>query len=123
LRNNAKENLKLNSPNVGIFFDKFKDVPIIIVSTGPSLDKNIDLLKEAKGRALIISAGSALRPLLMRNIKPDFFAIIDPQDITYNQIKGYENIGIPFIYLVTAASYTVSRYLGAETGGLLRKVQ
>jgi len=114
LRNNAKENLKLNSPNVGIFFDKFKDVPIIIVSTGPSLDKNIDLLKEAKGRALIISAGSALRPLLMRNIKPDFFAIIDPQDITYNQIKGYENIGIPFIYLVTAASYTVSRYLGPK---------
>jgi len=39
LRNNAKENLKLNSPNVGIFFDKFKDVPIIIVSTGPSLIK------------------------------------------------------------------------------------
>jgi len=34
------------------------------------------LLKEAKGRALIISAGSALRPLLMRNIKPDFFAIM-----------------------------------------------
>jgi len=63
---------------------------------------------------LIISAGSALRPLLMRNIKPDFFAIIDPQDITYNQIKGYENIGIPFIYLVTAASYTVSRYLGPK---------
>jgi len=59
------------------------------------------LLKEAKGRALIISAGSALRPLLMRNIKPDFFAIIDPQDITYNQIKGYENIGIPlFIWLL-----------------------
>jgi len=73
------------------------------VSTGPSLDKNIDLLKEAKGRALIISAGSALRPLLMRNIKPDFFAIIDPQDITYNQIKGYENIGIPFTSLKRAA--------------------
>ncbi len=114
LQNNASENLKLNSPNVGIFFDKFKDVPIIVVSTGPSLDKNIDLLREAKNRALIISAGSALRPLLMRNIEPDLFAIIDPQEATYNQIKGYENIGIPLIYLATAASYTISRYLGPK---------
>jgi len=114
LRNNASENLKLNSPNVGIFFDKFKNVPIIVVSTGPSLDKNIDLLKEAKGRALIIAAGSALRPLLIRNIEPDFFAIIDPQKETYNQINGYENIGIPLIYLATAASYTISRYLGPK---------
>jgi len=71
---------------------------------------------------LIISAGSALRPLLMRNIKPDFFAIIDPQDITYNQIKGYENIGIPFIYLVTALPIPF-HVTWAETGGLLRKVQ
>ncbi|HHV28935.1 MAG TPA: motility associated factor glycosyltransferase family protein [Clostridium sp.] len=114
LHNNASENLKLNSPNAGILFDKFKNVPIIIVSTGPSLEKNIDLLKEAKDRALIISAGSALRPLLMRNIVPDFFAIIDPQKETYNQIKGYENIGIPLIYLATAASYTISHYLGPK---------
>lgn len=114
LNRNSSENLKLNSPNVGMFFDEFKDIPIVIVSTGPSLDRNIDLLHEVKDRALVISAGSALRPLLKRNIEPDLFAIIDPQKETYNQIKGYENIDIPLIYLATAASYTVSRYLGPK---------
>lgn len=114
LNRNSSKNLKLNSPNVGMFFDEFKDIPIVIVSTGPSLDRNIDLLHEVKDRALVISAGSALRPLLKRNIEPDLFAIIDPQKETYNQIKGYENIDIPLIYLATAASYTVSRYLGPK---------
>lgn len=114
LNRNSSKNLKLNSPNVGMFFNEFRNIPIVIVSTGPSLDKNIDLLHEVKDRALVISAGSALRPLLKRNIEPDLFAIIDPQKETYNQIKGYENIDIPLIYLATAASYTVSRYLGPK---------
>lgn len=111
---NIKGNLILNSPNAGVFFNKFKNIPIIIVSTGPSLDKNIDFLNEVKNKTLIISAGSALRPLMKRNIVPDFFVIIDPQVETYNQIKGYEDIGVPLIYLAAASPFTVSKYNGPK---------
>jgi hypothetical protein len=114
IQKNLNHNLKLDSLNVGIFFNQFKGIPIVIVSTGPSLDKNIDLLREVKNKALIISVGSALKPLLMRNIIPDFFIIIDPQIETYYQIQGFENLNIPFIYLATAASYTVSEYKGIK---------
>lgn len=55
-----------------------KDVPAIIVGAGPSLDKNIDDLKSAKGRALIIACDTALKPLLSHGIVPDLFVVVDP---------------------------------------------
>lgn len=40
------------------------EVPAIIVSAGPSLDKNIRMLKRAKGHAFLIGVDSALKALL-----------------------------------------------------------
>ncbi len=114
IEHNLKSNLQGANPNVGVFFEKFKGVPAVIVSTGPSLDKNIDFLKEVKGKALIFAVGSALRPLLVRNIVPDLFIIIDPKKETLNQIKGFEDIGIPMVYLSSAYSGTVSSYRGLK---------
>ena len=50
----------------------------IIVSAGPSLDKNIENLRAAKGRALIIAVDTALKYMLARDIIPDLFVTIDP---------------------------------------------
>lgn len=52
-------------------------VPAIIVSAGPSLDKNIELLKQAKGRAVIVATDTALRALAAHGITPDFAVILD----------------------------------------------
>lgn len=54
------------------------DVPAIIVSAGPSLDKNIQDLKQAEGKAFIIATDSALKPLLRNGIKPDVAVTLDP---------------------------------------------
>lgn len=53
-------------------------VPAIIVSAGPSLNKNIKELKRAKHKAFIIAVDTAIKPLLKENIVPDMFATIDP---------------------------------------------
>lgn len=55
------------------------DVPAIIVSAGPSLDKNIDELKRAKGKAVIVATDTALRYLFAHDIDPDFVVTLDPQ--------------------------------------------
>ncbi|MCR5829303.1 MAG: DUF115 domain-containing protein [Lachnospiraceae bacterium] len=54
------------------------DTTAIIVSAGPSLDKNIEELRAAKGRALIIAVDTALKYMLARDIVPDIFVTIDP---------------------------------------------
>ena len=53
------------------------DYTAIIVSAGPSLTKNVELLKRAKGKALIIAADSALKPLFLKDIYPDIFVSVD----------------------------------------------
>lgn len=53
------------------------DIPAIIVAAGPSLDKNIDLLHEAKGKAYIIACDKVIPQLIKRGIEPDFLVTID----------------------------------------------
>lgn len=54
------------------------DIPVIIVSAGPSLNKNINILKQAKGKMIIIAVDTALRFLLEKDIIPDLTISIDP---------------------------------------------
>lgn len=54
-------------------------IPAIIVSAGPSLDKNIHALARAKGKAFIISVDSALKALMREEILPDIAVSIDPR--------------------------------------------
>lgn len=70
--------------------NKFKGIPAIVVSAGPSLDKNIRDLKAFKN-GLIISGGRTLRSLLEVEVCPDFTVSIDPGEISYNIIKDYMN--------------------------------
>lgn len=52
-------------------------IPAIIVAAGPSLDKNIKEIKNAKGKSIIISTDTALKPLSLAGIVPDIAAIMD----------------------------------------------
>lgn len=68
---------------------KFIGCPAVIVSPGPSLQKNVLLLKKIKGRALIICVLHALVYLQKEGIHPDFVIHVDPVDLkTLNDKKG-----------------------------------
>lgn len=56
-----------------------QNMPCIVVAAGPSLEKNVDILKQAKGKALIICVDTALNFLIKRGIIPDMTCTIDPQ--------------------------------------------
>lgn len=56
-----------------------KDIPAIIVAAGPSLDINIEELKRAKGKAVIVACDTALRYLYKHGIVADFAVTMDPQ--------------------------------------------
>lgn len=57
--------------------DNIEEIPAILVSAGPSLDKNIDEIRKAKGKAFIIAVDTALKTLLKKNIIPDMVITID----------------------------------------------
>ena len=54
-----------------------KDIPAFVVASGPSLNKNIEELKRAKGKSLIVAVDSAIPTLLRNDIVPDLFVTLD----------------------------------------------
>ncbi|MCR8678203.1 6-hydroxymethylpterin diphosphokinase MptE-like protein, partial [Campylobacter sp. S4:11] len=55
----------------------------IIVSTGPSLIKQLPLLKEYANKASIICADTAYPILVKHNIKPDYVLALERHDLVY----------------------------------------
>ena len=97
IQENYIYNNKLEAKNVIELIDECKGKPIVIVSGGPSLDKNIDYLKGLKEDIIIFSTGRSFKYLLSKGIRVDYFCIIDCQEITYTQIQGVEDCNVPFI--------------------------
>lgn len=52
-------------------------IPAIVVAAGPSLDNNISEIANAKGKCIIISTDTALKPLSLAGIIPDIAMIMD----------------------------------------------
>ncbi|EFQ8690000.1 motility associated factor glycosyltransferase family protein, partial [Campylobacter jejuni] len=89
----------------GIFQDflkkrKRKVKNAIIVSTGPSLTKQLPLLKQYANKATIFCADSAYPILAKHNIKPDYVCMLERDDIVSkcfdNDFKEFDK-GILFI--------------------------
>lgn len=68
----------ISNPGIKETFDKFKNVPAFIVAAGPSLNKNVELLKKAKGKGIIIAVGTAVATLQLHGIEPDIVIALDP---------------------------------------------
>lgn len=69
---NLKNNIPLFSSNKSISKVYGQElVSVFIVGNGPSLDNDIDFIKNNQNKALIVSCGSALRSLLINDIRPD----------------------------------------------------
>ena len=68
---------------------KFKGIPGVVVSPGPSLTDNISTLKKVKGRALIICVLRALGTLLENDIIPDIVIQVDPFNL--KEMQGTKN--------------------------------
>lgn len=73
---------RLHVPLLTDYKDLLKDKPAIIVSAGPSLAQNIDVLKKYKDNAYIFCVGTATKALLKNGIVPDFLNLIEKNNTT-----------------------------------------
>jgi hypothetical protein len=77
----------------------YKGKPAITVSTGPSLSKNIHLLRDIQDKVIIIAVGQALRVLLAYDIKPDFACTVDFGETNMTHYKGLMDADVPLVAL------------------------
>lgn len=76
------------------------DLPIVVASGGPSLTKQLGLLKQIQDHVIIIAAGSTINSLLAANIEPDFVVSIDGGEPNYNHFKDLRLKKARLIYSV-----------------------
>lgn len=80
------------------FFGKFNQVPAILCGAGPSLQKNLPLLKTLSEHALIFAGGSALNVLNAAGFQPHFGAGIDPNPAQLKRLSQNSAYEVPFFY-------------------------
>ena len=87
--------------------------PGVVVSAGPSLARNIEGLKAARGKAVLVCCDVVLKPLLERGIVPDFTAIVDFQGHTAKFFETlYGRTETRLVAVPAAYSGTVELYPG-----------
>ncbi|MBA2369020.1 MAG: DUF115 domain-containing protein [Candidatus Protochlamydia sp.] len=79
-------------------FNQFKDVPAIICGAGPSLEKNIDLLKSLTDRSLVFAGGSSLNVLNQAGLVPHFGLGVDPNKEQHHRLLTNHTFHLPFLY-------------------------
>ncbi len=79
-------------------FEKFNGIPAIICGAGPSLAKNIEVLKTLKEKALIFAGGTALNALNSAGMNPHFGVGIDPNPEQVTRIIMNSGFEVPFLY-------------------------
>ena|GEM_PF-2106099 len=72
------------SINIRELRNTYKGKPAVCVASGPSLDKNVDLLKDVQDKALIFCADSAYEKLINKGIISDATSVMERPKVIYD---------------------------------------
>lgn len=76
----------------------FQGVPAIICGAGPSLTKEIPLLKGLTDRALIFAGGSTMTALSKGGVRPHFTFALDPNPQEVERLQETQTFEVPLFY-------------------------
>jgi hypothetical protein len=91
------------TPGINLLKDSFKDKPCIIALTGPSLAKQLPLLKEQK--CLIIAPDVSVSILERNGIQPHFTCAIERGECTTEETRGKHKAYLIVMPVVPQSTY------------------
>ncbi|RDW20768.1 motility associated factor glycosyltransferase family protein [Oceanobacillus chungangensis] len=114
IRGNFAKNIALRDEGIGSLGNTYQGKPMILISAGPSLDKQMNLLKQIynEDKVILGAVATAIKPLLKNGIIPHFFILIDPNITTYTQLTDINLPETPMFYLSSAFHDTVLLHKG-----------
>lgn len=116
LTRNLRDNIKdiMRGGDLVALIESFPEgKPGILVSAGPSLNNNIDELKNAVGKALIVATDTALKPLFNHGIRPDAFVTVDPSKplVLFDKEEVWD---VPMILVENGNAQVVEKHKGRK---------
>lgn len=113
LNNNFERNMGKEDEEVSSLQKMFAGKTVIFIAAGPSLDENMEKIKQCDlSEYILVCVGKIAAKLIQKGIRPDYIIIIDAQAGTRWQINDIEECGVPLIYISTAACSVVGDYIG-----------
>lgn len=74
----------VNGSDFNPLINRYRGSPFICVAAGPSLEKNVHLLKDVQNKCIIMAADAVLRKLLMNGIRPHIVTALERGNTTYD---------------------------------------
>jgi len=71
------------SPQLGELAGVFDGKPAVVVAAGPSLDKQLPLLREIQDKAVIIGIGQTAKALRRAGIEPHLIHVLESRDVSH----------------------------------------
>lgn len=89
-------------PGIADLKDAAKGRAAVVVSAGPSLERNLHLLadQEFRSRVVVIAVQTVLRPMLSAGVRPDFVTALDYHEISTRFYEGLTRDDLQGITLV-----------------------
>ncbi len=116
---NIFKNIQLIHETIGVsnFFNRFRGKPGIIVSAGPSLRKNIELLRSdaIQNGAVIIAVDTAIKVMSKYGIEPHFVMSLDAQKYSQKHFNGICNKNTVLIGDIVCCHSVLKTFNGRKT--------
>lgn len=95
---------------------EYKKNSAVVIAAGPSLNENIEFIKEKSGDAIVIAVDAALKKLITNDIVPDYVTVIDPNNPLMAYIEGIEEYTEKITLVAENVSYWkyVSKFKGPK---------
>lgn len=100
------------SSNLNCMYNIYQQIPAVIVGAGPSLNKQIELLKQLQGKAVIFGVGSAINVLERHQIKPTFRVAIDTSEMEATYFNKLADKSVDLIYFSILNEKCFKEYTG-----------
>ncbi len=107
----------VNNPGINLLYDKFKGKPAIVVATGPSLKKNVELLKGLEDKALIISVDASFKYLMKQGIKPHMVTSLEREHEVQQFFDGLDIDDVENVYMTACPvlyNHVYKSYVGPQ---------
>jgi len=90
------------NPRLADLHNACQGKPAVVVSAGPSLQRNLDLLAKpgVRDRVVIVAVQTVLKPMLARGIRPHFVTALDHHEISrrfYEGLKPEDCLGVTLV--------------------------
>lgn len=93
----------LYTPSIERLFYAFEGATVVVVSSGPSLQEDIEWLKKLRPHVLIISAGSSIQALVKHGVQPHLAVIMDGHPVNKKIFASSVTREQPLLF--TSSSY------------------